>query len=84
MAELNGATPETKRLNGSFSLNPVFRKGILVATNNRVVARSVRRHGMRLGAARFVAGETLDEAVVALRALNRKACVQIQQSLVRA
>jgi proline dehydrogenase len=72
VADLNGATPETNRLNGSFSLNPVFRKGILVATNNRVVARSVRRHGMRLGAARFVAGETLDEAVIALRALNDK------------
>ncbi len=72
MAELNGATPEAKRLNGSLSLNPVFRKGILVATNNRVVARSVKRHGMRLGAARFVAGETLDEAVEALRALNSK------------
>src|SRR3954451_5961887 len=59
-------------MNGTISLNPVFRKGILVATNNRVVARSVKRHGMRLGAARFVAGETLDEAVLALRALNDK------------
>jgi proline dehydrogenase len=32
----------------------------------------VRRHGMRLGAARFVAGETLDQAVVVLRRLNEK------------
>jgi proline dehydrogenase len=54
------------------SLNPVFRKGILVATNNRVVAKGVRRYGMRLGAARFVAGETLDEAVDVLRGLNEK------------
>jgi proline dehydrogenase len=54
------------------SLNPVFRKGILVATNNRVVAKGVRRYGMRLGAARFVAGETLDEAVGVLRGLNDK------------
>ena len=30
----------------------------------------VRKHGMRLGAARFVAGETLDDAVVVLRGLN--------------
>ncbi len=30
----------------------------------------MRRFGMRLGAARFVAGETLDEAVRAVRALN--------------
>jgi len=34
--------------------------------------RGVRRHGMRLGAARFVAGETLDQAVVVLRGLNAK------------
>ncbi|HET7095438.1 MAG TPA: hypothetical protein VFI22_18245, partial [Thermomicrobiales bacterium] len=44
-------------------LNPMFRRGILVATHNPVVAGGVRRYGMRLGAARFVAGETLDEAV---------------------
>ncbi|MFL5953435.1 MAG: proline dehydrogenase family protein [Gaiellaceae bacterium] len=30
----------------------------------------MRRHGMRLGAARFVAGETLDECVAVLRRLN--------------
>ena len=32
----------------------------------------VRRHGMRLGAARFVAGETLDQCVTVLRGLNEK------------
>ena len=54
------------------TLNPVFRKGILVATNNRVVAKGVKRYGMRLGAGRYVAGETLDEAVITLRGLNEK------------
>jgi proline dehydrogenase len=54
------------------SSNAMFRKGILVATQNRTVARGVRRYGMRLGAARFVAGETLDEAVPVLRALNEQ------------
>jgi proline dehydrogenase len=34
------------------------------------VQRLVRRHGMRLGAGRFVAGETLDECIVVLRRLN--------------
>lgn len=72
LAKLNGASTQSKRLNGSLSLNPIFRKGILVATNNRVVARTVRNHGLRLGASRFVAGETLDECVTALRALNAK------------
>ena len=48
----------------------MFRRGILVATNNPGVSRFVRNYGMRMGAARFVAGETLDEAVVVLRRLN--------------
>jgi proline dehydrogenase len=72
LATTETTTTNPKRLNGSLSLNPVFRKGILVATHNRVVAQTVRRHGMRLGASRFVAGETLDECVRALRALNDK------------
>jgi proline dehydrogenase len=54
------------------AVNPALRKGILVATHNRAVASGVKKHGMRLGAARFVAGETLDEAVGHLRALNQK------------
>jgi proline dehydrogenase len=53
-------------------LNPVFRKAILSATHNRLVAGVVRRYGMRLGAARFVAGETLDDAVAVLRRLNEQ------------
>ncbi len=50
----------------------MFRRGILVATTNPGVSRFVRRYGMRMGAARFVAGETLDEAVVVLRRLNEQ------------
>jgi proline dehydrogenase len=53
-------------------LNPVFRKGILAASTNPFVTRSVRRHGMRLGASRFVAGETLDECIAVLKSLNAK------------
>jgi proline dehydrogenase len=53
-------------------LNPLFRSGILAATSNPLVASAVRRHGMRLGAARFVAGETFDAAIPVLRDLNRK------------
>ena len=48
----------------------MMRALILAATQNRVVARTVRRYGMRMGASRFVAGETLDQAVGVLRALN--------------
>jgi proline dehydrogenase len=54
------------------STNAIFRKGILVATNNGALRRFVRRYGMKLGAARFVAGETLDECIVVLKELNAR------------
>ncbi|NUR76193.1 MAG: proline dehydrogenase [Thermoleophilia bacterium] len=56
------------QLNGA--VNAGLRKGILAAADSRRVQRFVRRHGMRLGAARFVAGETLEDAVSVLRRLN--------------
>jgi len=52
------------------TLNGALRKGILAAADSPRVQRGVRRHGMRLGASRFVAGETLDECVAVLRKLN--------------
>ena len=48
----------------------MLRRAILAAADNPRVRGFVRKHGMRLGAARFVAGETLDECVLALRRLN--------------
>ncbi len=50
----------------------MMREVVLAATQNRLVAQTVRRYGMRLGAARFVAGETLEEAVAVLRGLNQQ------------
>jgi proline dehydrogenase len=55
-------------LNGA--INASLRKGILAAADSPRVQRMVRRHGMRLGAARFVAGESLDECMTVLRRLN--------------
>ena len=52
------------------TVNAGLRKGILVAADSARVQSLVRRHGMRLGASRFVAGETLDECVTVLRRLN--------------
>ena len=49
--------------------NGVLRAGILRAADDRHVQGFMGRYGMRLGAARFVAGETLDECVVVLRRL---------------
>ena len=50
----------------------MLRHAILAAANSPRIQRLVRRYGMRLGAARFVAGESLDEAVVTLRRLNEQ------------
>jgi proline dehydrogenase len=52
------------------ALSQLPRTAVLKAADSRGLQRLVRRHGMRLGAARFVAGETLDECVAVLRSLN--------------
>ena len=52
------------------AVNAGLRKGIFAAADSGRVKRLVRRHGMRLGAGRFVAGETLDDCIVVLRRLN--------------
>jgi proline dehydrogenase len=52
------------------TLSALPRAAILRAADSPWLRRIVRRYGMRLGAARFVAGETLDECVVVLRCLN--------------
>jgi len=49
--------------------NSVLRAGILRAADDQHVQGLMSRYGMRLGASRFVAGETLDECVVVLRRL---------------
>lgn len=52
------------------SVSLVLRRSILAASRSARLARWMRRYGMRLGAARFVAGETLDECVAVLRRLQ--------------
>jgi proline dehydrogenase len=48
----------------------VLRRVILAAADSPRLQRLVQKHGFRLGAARFVAGETLDDAVPVLRRLD--------------
>lgn len=52
------------------AISGLARAAILRAADSVFLRRVVRRYGMRLGAGRFVAGETLDECVVVLRRLN--------------
>jgi proline dehydrogenase len=50
----------------------VLRKAILAAADSPRIGGLVQKYGFRLGAARFVAGESLDTAVPVLRGLNDK------------
>jgi proline dehydrogenase len=50
----------------------MLRRAILAAADSPRLQRFVDRYGMRLGASRFVGGETLDEVVVTLRGLNQQ------------
>jgi proline dehydrogenase len=54
------------------AVDAAMRKGILAAADSPSIRRVVRSHGMRFGASRFVAGETLDECVAVLRRLNQQ------------
>ncbi len=52
------------------ALSALPRTAILRAASSGRLQGLVQHHGMRFGAARFVAGETLDECVAVLRRLN--------------
>lgn len=52
------------------SATSLSRRVILTLAANRAVTRFVSRYGMRLGASRFIAGETLDDAMAVTRRLN--------------
>jgi proline dehydrogenase len=51
-------------------VSSLSRTAILRAADSERLQRFVQAHGMRFGAARFVAGETLDACVAVLRRLN--------------
>jgi proline dehydrogenase len=56
----------------SAAVNAISRRAILAAAESETLRSFVRRHGMRFGARRFVAGETFESAVPVLRGLNEK------------
>jgi proline dehydrogenase len=53
-------------------LNPLYRKTILSIASNKVVTSAALKVGMKLGASRFVAGETLPQALEVVKDLNRR------------
>jgi proline dehydrogenase len=54
------------------AVNGALRKAILASSGSPRVRRFADRHGLRLGASRFVAGEDLDACVAVLRRLNEQ------------
>ena len=54
------------------AVHALSRRLILAASESESIRGFVRRHGMRFGARRFVAGETFEEAVPVLRQLNER------------
>jgi proline dehydrogenase len=56
----------------SAAANHAMRSAILAAADSPRVQRVVQKHGMRLGAGRFVAGETFDECLLVLRRLTER------------
>ncbi|TVY06726.1 proline dehydrogenase family protein [Paenibacillus cremeus] len=50
----------------------LFRSVLLTMAGNRAVAAVAQRYGLKLGARRFVAGETLEEVMMEVAKLNRK------------
>ena len=59
-------------MNMAIDPNPYVRKLILIATHNPLIAKLVNSYGMKLGAARFVAGESFEECAPKLKQLNRE------------
>src|SRR5205814_4353846 len=53
-------------------IEAALRRAILAAAGRPALQGFDHRHGMRLGAARFVAGETIDQAVAVHRRLNEQ------------
>jgi proline dehydrogenase len=54
------------------AVNGALRTAILASSGSPRVRRFADRHGLRLGASRFVAGEDLDACVAVLRGLNER------------
>lgn len=53
-------------------IDNLMRAALLGAADNRALRRFMYRHGMSLGARRFVAGETLDEFLTVVRQVNER------------
>lgn len=59
-------------------MEQLLKNTFLFLSKNRSLTKLAKRYGLRFGASRFVAGETIEEAVKVIQALNEKGlCVTI-------
>ena len=56
-------------------MEKVMRKFFLFLSDNKLFTKAARKYGLKFGAGRFVAGETVEEAAEAIRELNEKGLV---------
>lgn len=68
-----GVKPFASSIKGAtIALSTIARRAILTLAGNRLLTDAMTRHGLRAGAQRFVAGETLPEALQVTRNLNEQ------------
>ncbi|MDQ0857506.1 proline dehydrogenase [Bacillus sp. V2I10] len=53
-------------------MEQLLRSFFLFLSKNKVLTKAAKRYGLRFGAARFVAGETIELAAAAIKELNKK------------
>ncbi|MGM8215301.1 proline dehydrogenase family protein [Bacillaceae bacterium W0354] len=59
-------------------MEKIMRKFFLFLSNNKFLTRLAQKYGLKFGAGRFVAGETIEKAAVNIRELNDKGlCVTL-------
>ncbi|MCP8617722.1 proline dehydrogenase family protein [Salirhabdus salicampi] len=56
-------------------MEKLMRKFFLFLSNNKFFTRLAKKYGLRCGAGRFVAGETIEDAAAAIKKLNEKGLV---------
>lgn len=60
------------RYEGELGMEQILRNFFLFLSKNKAFTKLARKYGLRFGAARFVAGETIDLAVKKIKELNAK------------
>ncbi|MDF2568322.1 MAG: proline dehydrogenase, partial [Oscillospiraceae bacterium] len=60
------------RLQGGNNMEQVMKNFFLFLSQNKTLTKAARRYGLRFGASRFVAGETIEQSVKVIKELNSK------------